>query len=131
MTEHDLIAEVDVEHRFIVTKSRCSALADAVMQPHRAGDAAQQFLDWLDSGEKPIPEHEAQAIVDVLNGASGDVRKAWRSQFNVSPFALPEGRLDEAKAFVAGITAGAPTAAELRAEADVARVRYLTFTGGT
>lgn len=105
--EFTLIGDLDLEHRLVVTKSRCSALADQVVQPGRAGDAARQFLDWLDDGEKPIGPAEAAAIADALNAAGQDARKAWLDTFGVKPAALPESRVDEAEAFVNRVTAEA------------------------
>lgn len=50
--EFTLFAELDVEHVCTVTKSRCFALADAVIRkPGR--DMAEKLLRWLDEGEAP------------------------------------------------------------------------------
>lgn len=50
--EFDLVAEIDVEHTMVVTKSRCVELADAVIKKPGAevGDALAR---WLGTGEAP------------------------------------------------------------------------------
>jgi hypothetical protein len=101
--EFTLIADMDLEHRFSVTKSRCSDVADLVAQPHRAGEIAQKFREWLDAGERPIPEADAQRLAAVLNGAGSTARAGWLDRFGVKPHALPESRLAEAQAYVDGL----------------------------
>lgn len=55
--EFDITADMDQDHRFIVSKSRCFELADAViLKP--GPEVADQLIDWLSSGEpkaKPEP----------------------------------------------------------------------------
>jgi AAA domain-containing protein len=59
--EFDLVADMDHDHRFVVSKSRCPALADAVI--HKPGPAlAEQLRAWLSDGS-PMPPSEAQKIV--------------------------------------------------------------------
>jgi hypothetical protein len=99
--EFTLIADMDLEHRFIVTKSRCSRVADLVAEPHRAGDVAQQFRAWLDEGSAPISEADAQRLAEALNAGGQEARAAWLERFSCRPTALPEGRLAEANQFVA------------------------------
>jgi hypothetical protein len=106
--EFTLIADMDLEHRFIITKSRCSQVADLVADPNRAGDVARTFRAWLDSGEKPIGEADALRLAEALNSSSGPDRAAWRERFSCKPAALPEGRLQEANEFVAGLDQGGP-----------------------
>jgi hypothetical protein len=48
--EFTLVGDMDLEHRMMVSKSRCSSLADAVVQPGRGAEAAEEFLTWLTSG---------------------------------------------------------------------------------
>jgi hypothetical protein len=98
--EFTLIGDLDLEHRLVVTKSRCSALADQVVQPGRAGDAARQFLGWLDDGEKPIAPGAAALIADTLNEFGQEARKGWLDTFGVKPASLPESRADEAQTFL-------------------------------
>lgn len=54
--EYDIFCEMDQEHRLIVSKSRCSAIADGVFE--KPGEEfAQKILDWLSDGETPT-EHK-------------------------------------------------------------------------
>lgn len=81
--EFTLVGDLDLDHRVSITKSRCSALADVLVQPGRAGDAARQFLDWLTSGEEAEPtpptEGEVQALVlDLCDGNRQVANRAWR-----------------------------------------------------
>ncbi len=85
--EFTLVADLDLEHRMMITKSRCSALADQMIQPGRAGDAAETFLSWLRSGEEaptvPMPEPERsvadakRAVLDLCGGDRDVARRAW------------------------------------------------------
>lgn len=56
--EFDVVAEIDGDHRLIVTKSRCSALADAVVEKENVRRAVVTLREWLTSG---APEPEATA----------------------------------------------------------------------
>jgi hypothetical protein len=49
--EFTLVGDLDLEHRLVISKSRCSEIADKVAQPHRAGELAETFKAWLGSGE--------------------------------------------------------------------------------
>jgi hypothetical protein len=50
--EFDVVGDVDIDHRLVVTKSRCPDVADAViMKPGR--DLAAQLLLWLNTGASP------------------------------------------------------------------------------
>lgn len=61
--EFDVVGEMDLEHTLVVSKSRCPALADAVL--HKPGpEVALALLDWLDDGDAPTDT--AQGIRDEL-----------------------------------------------------------------
>ncbi len=53
--EFDVFAELDMQHRLIVTKSRCPALTDAVIEKPGA-DLAATLSNWLRASK-----YEAQA----------------------------------------------------------------------
>ncbi len=53
--EFDVVAEIDGDHRLIVTKSRCSALADVVVEKEGVRRAVVTLREWLTSGA-PEPE---------------------------------------------------------------------------
>lgn len=60
--EFDVCADIDLEHNFIVTKSRCPALTDAVV-PNAGYDVAATLRTWLAEGsapaERPAPDPAA------------------------------------------------------------------------
>jgi len=50
--EFDVVADLDLEHNFVPSKSRCSAIVDRVWR--RAGEeVAAELLRWLDDGGEP------------------------------------------------------------------------------
>ena len=57
--EMDIVGDMDQNHHFIVSKTRCRALDNAVI--HEPGaDLAQTILDWLNDGT-PEPEPDSEA----------------------------------------------------------------------
>lgn len=48
--EFTVVADMDLEHRLTVSKTRCSVVADAVALKGRSAEVAQRFAAWLDSG---------------------------------------------------------------------------------
>lgn len=52
--EFDIVADMDWDHRFIVSKSRASFLADAVLDKP-GPELGEQIRAWLDSGEAVQP----------------------------------------------------------------------------
>lgn len=83
--EFTLMLDVDLEHRATVGKTRCSSIADRVWGPHDAGDAAREFLDWLNSGAltertelTPLERAEILGRIGALDAAAKDaMRTAW------------------------------------------------------
>jgi hypothetical protein len=53
--EFTVVADMDQEHNFIVTKTRCSFLDEAII-PKPGKELGEKLLDWLNSGEANIPE---------------------------------------------------------------------------
>jgi hypothetical protein len=49
--EFTLVGDLNLEHQLVISKSRCSELADKVAQPGRAGELAETFKAWLSSGD--------------------------------------------------------------------------------
>lgn len=58
--EFDIVADIDIDHKLIVSKSRCSAVADAV-QLKPKGEWMQPVIDWLTSGIEAKPRESEQA----------------------------------------------------------------------
>ncbi len=68
--EFDVCADIDLEHNFIVTKSRCPVLTDAVI-PNAGYDVASVLRAWLDQGEVAAAAQLAAPKVDGLAAAIG------------------------------------------------------------
>lgn len=61
--EFTIVADMDLEHRLVVSKSRCDLVADVVAPKGRSAEVAQTFAAWLDTGVEQITEPEAATIV--------------------------------------------------------------------
>ena len=108
--EFTVVGDLDLEHRLTITKSRCDALADQVVQPGRAGEAAETFLNWTKSGEEIASRNDIDSLKASINRIEGDNRKACKEAF-VAQFGNPDfllaSKLEAARALVAGYEATA------------------------
>lgn len=101
--EFDVVGDMDVEHNLIVSKSRCSALADAVI--NRPGEHLAKTLDaWLNEGEATVTETEAAELTAALNAiADEQTRRETKARFKAT-FGLPSdvlsSRLPDAVSFI-------------------------------
>jgi hypothetical protein len=62
--EFDVVADMDVNHKMIVSKSRCFEIADAVVEKPKA----EWFLKlrrWLDAGAQPAPQQPAGPVAQA------------------------------------------------------------------
>lgn len=96
--EFTLIADMDLEHRMVVSKSRCSALADQVFQPGRAADGARAFLGWLEEGEPLADRADVGALKEMLNATTGVIRGEYVKLFG-RPDTITAARFDAAMAW--------------------------------
>src|SRR5690606_36356079 len=62
--EFDVVADMDWDHRFIVSKSRASFLADAVLDKP-GPELGEQIRAWLDAGEAAAPAAERATTDDA------------------------------------------------------------------
>jgi hypothetical protein len=104
--EFTLVGDMDLEHRMTITKSRCPALSDLVVQPGRAAEAAETFVNWTQSGAGMASRNDIDALKRSFNEIDNkDLRvaakKAFGDQFGNPEYLLAD-RLDEARAFIAG-----------------------------
>lgn len=101
--EFDVVADLDHEHRMIVTKSRCPELADAVvMKP--GSEVAQTLRGWLTNGVDRVGEAskalEAVETAEDLARAKELARRAYRIAYEEQKASLQrlvteaEGRLE-------------------------------------
>lgn len=98
--EFDVVGDIDIENTLVISKTRCSELAGAVIR--RPGvDLAKTLMAWLDDGEAVVDAETATGIKEQLNRGGQPVRAAWLAQFECRPDELPQARLDEAQRFLA------------------------------
>lgn len=77
--EFDLVADMDIEHSFVVSKSRCFAMADKVASKP-AGEFFAPLKAWLSDGA-PQPEREPEPErVPAKVGPNGErIEPSWTS----------------------------------------------------
>lgn len=52
--EFTIVGDINLDHNMVVTKTRCSELADAVIE--KPGKLlGEQLIEWLETGEAPLP----------------------------------------------------------------------------
>lgn len=109
--EFTLVGDIDLEHRIIITKSRCDRLADELVQPGRADEAAKVFAGWLGEGEPLATKAEVDALVARMNALPEHTRKECKAAFVAevgSPQSLRQAQLAAADALVARFEAEGP-----------------------
>jgi hypothetical protein len=73
--EFTMVGDIDLEHRIVFSKSRCDRLADAVIQPGRAQEAAAVFKAWLADGEPLADRNTVDAITSRVNAIEPKERR--------------------------------------------------------
>ena len=106
--EFTVVGELNLDHQISITKSRCSVLADQLIQPGRAGDMAHTFLNWLESGEAIVTRREADDIRATLGEIpdqelQDEAKRKFKERFGM-PDHLPAARYAEALAYAAELT---------------------------
>lgn len=104
--EFTLVGDLDLEHRLTISKSRADVLADKVIQPGRAHEAAEAFMAWINAGSAMATREQIDALKQSFNGiGDSDTRraakKAFADQFGNPDYLVAE-KLDEARSFVQG-----------------------------
>ena len=103
--EFTLVGDIDLEHRIIISKSRCDTLADAVIQPHREEEAARAFRDWLAAGDPLADRAAVDRLVAALNRIEDEPTRAQTKRDFVAEYGRPEqllaGQLAAASTWVA------------------------------
>lgn len=102
--EFTVVGDLDLEHRLTITKSRCDALSDLVVQPGRAAEAAETFLNWTKTGAEQASRNDIDALKASLNRLDPEVRKAAKEAFVAemgNPDFLLASKLEQARALVA------------------------------
>lgn len=103
--EFTVVGDLDLEHRMTISKSRCDALSDLVVQPGRAAEAAETFLNWTSSGAEVASRNDIDSLKASINKLEPvEVRKACKEAF-VNEFGNPDylvaEKLEAARVFVA------------------------------
>lgn len=104
--EFTLVGDLDLEHRMTITKSRCDALSDLVIQPNRAGEAAETFVAWTNSGEAMADRNDIDALKARMNKIEPSetrvaCKRGFADQFG-NPDYLIASKLPAADAYVSG-----------------------------
>jgi|PlaIllAssembly_1097288.scaffolds.fasta_scaffold00276_5 energy-coupling factor transporter ATP-binding protein EcfA2 len=104
--EFTVVADMDLEHRLIVSKSRCSAIADAVVTAGRSQEPAQAFAEWLGSGVERVASVDAEEIVALIDETvADDAARKELKRMVVAEFGRPPewttDRLDDIRTWVA------------------------------
>ncbi len=101
--EFTLVGDLDLEHRITISKSRCAALADQVIQPGRAREMARTFLSWLESGEAMVSRDQVLKITEALNAIPDEDRRKQAKGLFMEYYDVPDrllaSQFDEALAF--------------------------------
>jgi hypothetical protein len=133
--EFDVVGDMEADtHSIMITKSRCSAVADAVIQKPGAR-FAQALVDWLDAGDEPDappvrepepmrppdangwgPERFAAAVSEAGLDYAGSVRPfmATRTKGKKLPEDMAPAELERAAAWLCN--GGGAKVAEMEAE---------------
>lgn len=93
--EFTLVGDMDHAHRISVSKSRCDVLADQLIQPGRAADAARDFAAWLNTGDQPAPVSAAVAKQRLLRACNDDRAFAAALWGDRGSNPIPHDELDE------------------------------------
>lgn len=106
--EFTVVADMDLEHRLIVSKSRCDAVADAVAPKGRSADVGHTFAAWLGTGVQRITAEQANTLVAPFMSVDPALRRTVKESFLAvfgPPSELLSDKLDEATKWVAVATA--------------------------
>lgn len=79
--EFDIVAEMDIEHNFIVTKTRCRTL-DGIIVKNPGIDVAEMIKAWLDDGETVHEKEKVKTTVkkEVVQESGNTEDKATDAQ---------------------------------------------------
>jgi energy-coupling factor transporter ATP-binding protein EcfA2 len=73
--EFTVIADMDLDHRMVISKSRCNILADRVLDAGHTHEAAIDFRDWLGSGVERISPAAVKNILDRMDAVNTGVER--------------------------------------------------------
>jgi energy-coupling factor transporter ATP-binding protein EcfA2 len=103
--EFTLVVEMDTDHRTIIGKTRCEALADKVFPSSKGEEAAQIFATWLKSGDPLVSDTERDALDGRIRSLTPAQRRVLASKWGEANLpkvaSLTQNRLAEAESLVA------------------------------
>lgn len=105
--EFTVVVDMDLDHKGVVTKSRCHDLADHLIQPGRMREFAETFAGWLGEGKALADAAVAAGLIARLDTIGDpDGRRAAKWEF-VNRFGRPdqlrEDQVDAATQLVASL----------------------------
>lgn len=74
--EFTVVADMDLEHRMVVSKSRCDAIADEVAPKGRSYEVAQAFAAWLGTGVVRVDEAQVGVLYELIKTVADEDEKA-------------------------------------------------------
>lgn len=87
--EFTIVADMDLEHRLVISKSRCDEIADVVAPKGRSAEVAQKFATWLGSGVMRVTPDQANEITARFAAVTdARQRREVKDQF-VAEFGAP------------------------------------------
>jgi hypothetical protein len=87
--EFTVVVDMDIDHKGIVSKSRCDELADQLVQPGKMRDFASTFASWLSDGAALAGVEVSNGFLKRLNALPDDLRKDAKAEFG-SLFGRPD-----------------------------------------
>lgn len=108
--EFTVIGDMDLEHRLIISKSRCDVVADLVLTKGHSAEGAQTFAAWLGDGVQMPDRTQVDDLAVMFAAVWPDLeaRKEIKRQF-VEQFGPPDRltseRFVEAEAWVKNLAA--------------------------
>lgn len=114
--EFTIGAELDLEHRLLITKSRFADIADNMYPSHQVKDMAASVKEWLDAAPAVnLAGYVLQVVTD--ESARKALGEAWRATFEFRTSSVPIDQEAEARALIDSFK---PVARELADEVGVA-----------
>ena len=107
--EFDVVGDLDHDHRLVITKSRCSALSDAVITKPGA-DVARTIREWLSTGAAPAAKESPVAGIVALLESAGTLEDLAAARDKAREM-IKCLRAHERDAAIAALTAARDTAA--------------------
>lgn len=88
--EFNVVADMDLENKLVITKTRCDLLSGVVAQKGRSAEVWQTYAAWLDMGVAMPTERDVDEFVAEMNAITdAGVRKAVKVAV-VETYGMPD-----------------------------------------